>query len=219
MTDGDGGRRDASSGPEKRADAGSPKYVGRGGSKLRYALEAFALDVQGRICADFGCNVGGFTDCLLQAGAAHVFAVDTGYGVLDYRLRVDPRVTVMERTNALHADPPEGGVHLVVIDMGWTIQRHCVPAALRWLRKDDDGARIVTLIKPHYERSAREGRARDFHGVLKAEEAEAQTKLVLEELANWGARVLASVRSPILGGASRGLRSGNVEYLALLAPV
>ena len=109
-------------------------HVGRGGLKLRHALDVFALDPRSLRCADFGCNIGGFTDCLLQRGASRVFAVDTGYGALAYTLRTDPRVLVMERTNALHADPPPGRVDLVVIDMGWTPQRHCVPAALRWLR-------------------------------------------------------------------------------------
>ena len=90
--------------------------VSRGGVTLRHALDEFAVDPRGLTCADLGCNVGGFTDCLLQAGAARVVAVDTGYGALAWKLRTDPRVVVMERTNALHASPPEGGVDLVVID-------------------------------------------------------------------------------------------------------
>ncbi|MCA9311333.1 MAG: hypothetical protein KDA21_09020, partial [Phycisphaerales bacterium] len=93
-------------------------HVGRGGLKLHHALETFGVDVTGLAAADLGCNLGGFTDCLLKRGAAHVHAVDTGYGILDYRLRTDARVTVMERTNVLHAEPPVS-VDLVVIDMGW----------------------------------------------------------------------------------------------------
>ena len=86
----------------------SGQYVGRGGLKLQHALQYFSLDPAGQVCADFGCNVGGFTDCLLQHGASRVFAVDTGYGALAWKLRQDPRVVVMERTNALHVEPPRG---------------------------------------------------------------------------------------------------------------
>ncbi|MDY7110306.1 MAG: SAM-dependent methyltransferase [Planctomycetota bacterium] len=82
------------------------RFVSRAGRKLEHALNEFDLDVTDLVCADFGCNVGGFTDCLLQRGAKLVYAVDTAYGVLDYRLRTDGRVVVMERTNALHAEPP-----------------------------------------------------------------------------------------------------------------
>ena len=124
-------------------------FVSRAGLKLDHALREFQLDVTGFVCADFGCNVGGFTDCLLQRGAAKVFAIDTGYGALAWTLRNDARVVVMERTNALHAPPPQDVlVDLVVIDLAWTPQRLAIPAALRWLKPD---ARIVTLVKPHYE--------------------------------------------------------------------
>ena len=82
--------------------SGSRKYVSRAGDKLAAALEAFRLDVRGMICADFGANVGGFTDCLLACGASKVYAVDTGYGELAWKLRTDPRGEVMERTNALY---------------------------------------------------------------------------------------------------------------------
>ena len=84
----------------------SSQFVSRAGLKLEHALREFQLDVTGHVCSDFGCNVGGFTDCLLKRGAAQVYAIDTGYGTLDYRLRTDNRVIVMERTNALHVDPP-----------------------------------------------------------------------------------------------------------------
>ena len=82
-------------------------YVGRGGEKLAYALDAFGIKVEGYTCADLGCNVGGFADCLLARGARRVYAVDTGYGMLAWKLRIDPRVVVMERTNALHLELPE----------------------------------------------------------------------------------------------------------------
>lgn len=189
-------------------------YVSRGGLKLRHALDAFGVDPRGRACADLGCNVGGFTDCLLRAGAAKVYAVDTGYGALAWTLRNDPRVVVMERTNALHAAPPPGGVGLVVIDMGWTPQRLCIPAALRWLR-NDDAARIVTLIKPHYEQP---GPASARVPVLDADAAARIADAVLASMPALGVRVLASTVSPIRGGAGKGVRDGNTEYLALLAP-
>ena len=111
----------------------SSQYASRAGLKLEAALREFRADVSGRVCADFGCHAGGFTDCLLIHGAARVYAVDPSYGVLAWRLRQDPRVVVMERTNALHADPPEP-VDWVTIDVGWTRQALAIPAALRWLR-------------------------------------------------------------------------------------
>lgn len=189
-------------------------YVGRGGEKLAAALAEFAVDPAGLTCADLGANVGGFTDCLLRAGAARVYAVDTGYGAFDWRLRNDPRVVVMERTNALRADPPPGGVDLVVIDLGWTPQRAAIPAALRWLAPGV-GGRIITLIKPHYEASAL-GEARLLNrGVLDTADAEAVALRTIAAMPELGAEPLASMRSPITGGAGK-RRRGNPEWLALL---
>jgi len=194
--------------------APEPPYAGRGGDKLAFALRQFAVDPAGLACADLGANVGGFTDCLLRAGADRVYAVDTGYGALAWRIRTDPRVVVMERTNALHADPPEGGVGLVVVDLGWTPQRLAIPAAVRWLAP---GGRIVTLIKPHYEASASGGAARLRRGVLSEDEARAVAQRTLDAMPALGVEVLASARSPITGGAGKG-RRGNIEWLALVAP-
>src|SRR3954469_9667302 len=104
------------------------EFVSRAGQKLEHALATFAVDVSGRICADLGSNTGGFVDCLLQRGAAKVYAIDTGYGALDWRLRKDPRVVVMERTNAMHAELPEK-VSRISIDVAWTKQKHILPAA------------------------------------------------------------------------------------------
>lgn len=193
-------------------------YVGRGGLKLAHALDVFEVDPAGLRCADLGASTGGFTDCLLQRGAAHVVCVDTGYGVLDYRLRTDPRVTVLERANALHATPPEL-VDLVVMDLGWTAQRLAVPAALRWLR-DREAGRIITLIKPHYEATEAE-RSGARKGVLEEGEALAVTSRVLEGLPSLGALPLCVTRSPIVGGGrrSKGKGRGNAEWLALLRPV
>jgi 23S rRNA (cytidine1920-2'-O)/16S rRNA (cytidine1409-2'-O)-methyltransferase len=197
------------------ADTGG--FVGRGGIKLRHALDFFGIDPAGAPCADLGCHVGGFTDCLLKAGAASVFAVDTGYGVLDYRLRVDPRVTVMERTNALHAEPPrDRAVRIVVIDLGWTPQRLCLPVAARWAATGGPGARVLTLIKPQYE--AREVLGGAPPGVLEESVSWDVARAVVARIPAMGFTVLGFTRSPIQGGQTRGVRTGNTEFFALLAP-
>lgn len=201
-----GGGRDGAGRPE------SP-YVGRGGLKLEHALRTFALDPTGLVCADFGCNVGGFTDCLLRHGAAQVHALDTGYGALDWKLRNDPRVIVRERTNALHAEPPAGEVvSLIAIDMGWTPQRLCIPAALRWLAPR---GRIITLIKPHYEAEAAGLGGHLRGGILDESAAPLVCERVLSTMPALGAVVLGVTASPILGGAGKGKR-GNHEFLAVL---
>ncbi len=180
--------------------------------KLEHALREFKVDVTGLICADFGCHVGGFTDCLLQHGAAKVYAIDTGYGVLDYCLRTDPRVAVMERTNVLHAKPQAAKADLVVIDLGWTRQRHAIPAALRWL---GPGGRIISLIKPHYELAGDEKTSLLVDGVLAPHHAEAIVQRVLGEFGGLGAAVTAMTLSPIRGAKSgrRAGSEGNREYL------
>src|SRR6478752_1732141 len=118
------------------------EFVSRAGQKLEHALATFQLDVTGKTCADLGSNTGGFVDCLLRRGAAKVYAIDTGYGALDWKLRKDPRVVVMERTNAMHAQLPEPA-DLVTIDVAWTKQKHILPAARHMLR--DDGI-CISLI-------------------------------------------------------------------------
>ena len=194
-------------------------FVSRAGLKLAHALDAFGLDVSGLRCADFGCNVGGFTDCLLQAGAASVIAVDTGHGTLAWSLRSDPRVETRERTNALHADPPAAPVDLVVIDMAWTRQRLAVPAALRWLPAGGaarEHARIVSLVKPHYELEEAEKREHLHEGRLDAAvaaEVAGRTAASLEVV-----ELLGLEPSPMTGGKSSRRGSGNVEFLALLRP-
>lgn len=192
-----------------------PPFVSRAGLKLAHALDTFGLDIRGRRCADFGCNVGGFTDCLLQRGAAHVTAIDTGYGTLAWKLRQDPRVTTRERTNALHAAPPDDPADrptLIVIDMGWTPQRLCIPAALKWLATGGD---LVSLVKPHYEADASE-KARMSDGVLPRELAEAITQRVLADMPRLSARVIGCVESPLEGGVGKGNARGNHEWLAHL---
>lgn len=202
----------------------APAFVGRGGVKLWHAMHAFEIDARARTCADFGCSTGGFTDCFLHLGAGRVHSVDTAYGQLAWKLRNDPRVTVHERTNALHADvPPDGPAELIAIDMGWTRQRHAIPAALRWLAP---GGSIVTLIKPHYELEASERDLLASGGVLEERDALRVVDRTLEEIETLGARTLAVCKSPVLGGAVGGKRKrgakasepaagkGNAEWLA-----
>lgn len=185
----------------------APIYVSRAGLKLAAALDRFELDVGGLVCADLGSNVGGFVDVLLQRGAAQVYAVETGYGVLAWKLRSDHRVVVMERTNAMHVDPPVAHLDLVTIDLAWTPQRHAIPAALRWSPR-----RIITLIKPHYEASDRT----DARGVLDDEQARRTLDATLAAMGELGVTLVDVMASPIRGGKGKG-HTGNTEYLALLA--
>jgi 23S rRNA (cytidine1920-2'-O)/16S rRNA (cytidine1409-2'-O)-methyltransferase len=177
-------------------------FASRAGRKLAAALDEFQVAPAGWTCADLGSNVGGFTDCLLQRGAAKVYAVDTGYGVLEYKLRKDPRVVVMERTNALHVRLPEP-VDLVTIDLGWTPQRLILPHA-RSLMKPD--GRILSLIKPHYEAPKERLKA----GVLDPPAAEEIFREVLDAIPGWGLTVQGQIQSPLPGAG------GNIEYLVLL---
>ena len=190
------------------------KFVSRAGAKLEHALEEFKLDVTGLRCADFGCNVGGFTDCLLQRGAKHVIAIDTGYGALAWKLRQDRRVETRERTNALHAEAPAGGVDLVVLDLAWTPQRLAIPAALKWLAP---GGRIITLIKPHYELRDEEKAWLD-RGFLPHERVPGVVTRVEAEMPALGAKVLGSTQSPLVGGktSKKAGVPGNIEWLTLL---
>jgi 23S rRNA (cytidine1920-2'-O)/16S rRNA (cytidine1409-2'-O)-methyltransferase len=179
-------------------------FASRAGVKLDHALNTFGIDVTGQVCADLGSNVGGFVDCLLQRGAAKVYAVEKGYGVLEYRLRKDPRVVVMERTNAMHVSLPER-VTLATIDVAWTRQKNILPAARKIVQ--DDG-RVVTLIKPHYEANA----SLLKKGILPEGEVDGVVRIVEEEIAKAGFIVESLTRSPIEGSG------GNVEVLAMLRP-
>lgn len=191
------------------------RFVSRAGDKLDFALDAFAVDPQGRRAADLGCNVGGFTDCLLSRGAASVVCVDTAYGVLEWRLRNDPRVEVRERTNALHAPPPQPPVELVAIDLGWTPQRLALPAARRWLAA---GGVAISLFKPHYE-LAGDDRRHLAKGRLPPEHAAETLQRFLEGPIPGGFDLLASVESPLRGGKSGRGGEGNLEYLLHLRAV
>ena len=181
------------------------EFVSRAGRKLDHALTTFGLDVAGLVCADLGCNTGGFVDCLLRRGAARVYAIDTGYGVLDWKLRKDPRVVVMERTNAMHAELPERA-SVVTIDVAWTRQRHILPATRRMLH---DAGTAVSLIKPHYETE----QSQLVKGILPTELVDAVVNRVSDDVRAAGFELVSTVRSPILGA------KGNAEVLAHLRPL
>lgn len=180
-------------------------WVSRGGLKLAKGLDAFGLDPSGLVAVDVGASTGGFTDVLLAHGAARVYAVDVGYGQLAHRLRVDPRVVVLERTNARHLTPeqiPEA-VDVVVCDASFIGLRTVLPAALALVRP---GGWLVALIKPQFEvgkeRVGKGGVVRD--PALHAE--------VCDTIAAWlsalpGWQVLGITQSPITGP------EGNVEFL------
>ena len=171
----------------------------RAGVKLDHALATFGIDPTGWTCADLGCSTGGFTDSLLRHGASKVFAVDRGYGVLDYRLRRDARVVVMERTDALRIHLPQP-VQLVTIDCGWTRQALILPVAIRLLEPQ---GQIISLIKPHYEAAPDQLRA----GILPDEVCEPVVRAVRESIDVLNLRMVAETESPIRGGA------GNREFL------
>jgi 23S rRNA (cytidine1920-2'-O)/16S rRNA (cytidine1409-2'-O)-methyltransferase len=125
------------------------RFVSRGGDKLAGALDDLGLDPKGRLCLDVGASTGGFSDCLLQSGARHVVAVDVGYGQLDSRLREDPRVTVLERTNARHLEPQAlpSGIELVTVDVSFISLR----LLLARLGQVAPGADLLLLVKPQFE--------------------------------------------------------------------
>lgn len=175
-------------------------FVSRGGLKLSAALKAFEIDATGAVCLDLGSHTGGFVDCLLRAGAARVYAVDPGYGVLDYRLRKDSRVVVCERTNALTYVGPEA-CDLVTIDVGWTPQRLVLPAARRGMKMD--GGRVVTLVKPQYEAPTEWLR----RGVVLPQFRDDVLERCRGEVRELGWRIEGEVESPIRG------HGGNTEWL------
>ncbi len=191
-------------------------FVSRGGLKLQHALATFALDVNNLSAVDLGCSTGGFTDCLLQHGVTKVHAVDTAYGQLAWKLRNDPRVVVTERTNALHAVPPSGGVALAVADLGWTPQRLLIPAALAWLAGYPSPMGIISLIKPHYELKEVDAAPLPRGGVLSPQQSLDVMEATLARLPALGVSVIATTPSPLLGGEHKGKGTGNIEYLAFL---
>lgn len=179
-------------------------YVSRGGIKLAAALDAFGLDLTGRIAVDVGAATGGFTDCLLQRGVARVYAVDVGYGQLDWRLRQDPRVQVLERTNIRYLEALPEPVDLAVIDVSFISLRLVLPAVERLLRRDGS---VVALVKPQFEA----GRGQVRRGVVRDPAVHRQ---VLAALTAWcraqGWTIRGLVPSPLRGPA------GNREFFLWL---
>ena len=187
------------------------RYVGRGGHKMEAALKEFGIDPRGAICLDIGASTGGFTDCLLQHGAAKVYAIDVGHSQLDWKIRRDPRVVVREKLNARYlsrADIPEE-IALCVIDVSFISLSLILPPALELLRPQGV---IIPLIKPQFELRkedvAHGGVVRD-----PALHARAVEKIRAFVSANLQCQWSGCIESPILGG------SGNKEYLACLRSV
>lgn len=183
-------------------------YASRGGYKLAGALDQFGLDVTGQVAADVGACTGGFTDVLLQRGAARVYAIDVGQGQLVWKLRQDERVVVMERTNARYLDALPESVNLAVIDVSFISLKLILPAVRKWLAAE---GQVIALIKPQFEAGpesvGKGGIVRDA----------AVHRAVLEDVLGWagdqGWRVGGLIQSPIQG------TDGNVEFLIWLRTV
>ena len=178
-------------------------YVGRGGLKLAHALDTFRIPVDGRECLDIGASTGGFTDVLLQRGATRVIALDVGHGQIDWTLRNDPRVTVVEGFNARHLTPADlpAPVDLVVIDVSFISLRHIFPVVPPLLTP---GADVVALVKPQFEA----GRGEVRKGVIHDPDVHARVLgEVVMAAAGVGLTRVASTPSPITG------QKGNVEFL------
>ena len=191
---------------------GSLPYVGRGGVKLAHALDVFAVDVDGNLALDVGASTGGFTDCLLQRGARRVVALDVGHGQIDYRLRSDPRVVVMEKVNARHpfsvtedGSAEEVKVDLATVDVSFISLTKVLPEVALHVKP---GCPLIALVKPQFE-AGREDVGRG--GIVKDPRVHAR---VLGRMVLWavdrGFRVRGLVPSPILGDA------GNREFFVLL---
>lgn len=184
-----------------------PRYVSRGGEKLEAALTRFRVPVEGRICADVGASTGGFTDCLLQHGAARVYAIDVGHGQIHWKLRQDPRVVVMEGVNARYLESLPEPVDLVTVDVSFISVRRILPAVRGWLKPEGD---VLVLIKPQFEAGKRES-ARGKGVIRKAEVHQRVLEEVLTALESLGYRVQGVMPSPI-----RGAKKGNIEFWAYL---
>jgi 23S rRNA (cytidine1920-2'-O)/16S rRNA (cytidine1409-2'-O)-methyltransferase len=197
------------SGAEIRLLGPDLKYVSRGGLKLEAALRHWNLDVAGKVCMDVGASTGGFTDCLLQHGAARVIAVDTGYGQIDVRLRRDPRVRLLEKTNARYLEPEHIGelVDLVVVDVSFISATLVLPAvvAAAFPGPVRTGKQIIVLVKPQFEVGReRVGKGGIVRDAAAQEEAVQKVRAKLLEL---GCGQTGVIESPILGA------EGNREFL------
>jgi 23S rRNA (cytidine1920-2'-O)/16S rRNA (cytidine1409-2'-O)-methyltransferase len=184
-----------------------PRFVSRGGEKLEAALQQFAIEMRDSVCADVGSSTGGFTDCLLQHGAAKVYAIDVGKGQLHWKLRQDPRVAVMEETNARNLQQLPELVDFVTVDASFISLKTLLPSIKVWLKPDGE---IVALIKPQFEAGKQEaGRGK---GVIRDPQIH---RRILEEVLQFaeqqGLNVRGLIRSPLSGP------KGNVEFLIWLA--
>ena len=201
-------------------DAG-PRFVSRGGEKLEAALLAFRLNVSGKVCADVGASTGGFTDCLLKYGASKVYAIDVGHGVLHWKLRQNPRVVVMENTNARYLDSLPEDIDIATVDASFISLKILLPVMIRWFSPSpaqiaglespdsDAGGNVVVLIKPQFEAGRRE--ASRGEGVIRDPEIHRRVlNEVLQFAKDLGFGVRNLIRSPVLGA------KGNVEFLAHL---
>ncbi|MGH9547187.1 MAG: TlyA family RNA methyltransferase [Terriglobales bacterium] len=186
------------------------KYVSRGGLKLEHALKHWRIDVVGKICLDVGTSTGGFTDCLLQRGAGRVIAVDTGHGQIDFRLRQDARVGLLEKTNARYLQPQQLGeiVDLVVMDVSFISATLVLPAVIAAAfppPEERRGRQVIVLVKPQFEA----GREQVGKGGIVRDPVvqKAAVEKVRHSLLALGCTQTDVIESPILGG------EGNREYL------
>lgn len=185
------------------------KFVSRGGIKLDHALDEFKVNAKGKVCLDVGASTGGFTDCLLQRGAKKVYAVDVGYGQFEYKLRQDPRIVLLERTNFRYLDPekiPEK-IDLAAIDVSFISLTKILPKAKSLLKEN---GQVIALVKPQFELSPKEVKK----GVVRSKELQGKAVSKIEgEGKKLGFKILHETKSPILGP------KGNQEYfLHLLVP-
>jgi 23S rRNA (cytidine1920-2'-O)/16S rRNA (cytidine1409-2'-O)-methyltransferase len=191
-----------------------PRFVSRGGEKLEAALQAFGVDVVGRRCADVGASTGGFTDCLLQHGAERVFSIDVGKGILDWKLRQDPRVVVMEGTNARYVNSLPEPVDVITMDVSFISLKVLLPVVKDWLFKEGEHVKtpkgsIIALIKPQFEAGRQQvGRGK---GVIRDPLIHHQVLLgILGSAQDLGFAARGLIRSPLTGP------KGNVEFLVWL---
>ncbi|MEZ4667061.1 MAG: TlyA family RNA methyltransferase [Anaerolineae bacterium] len=183
-----------------------PRFVSRGGEKLEHALTYFGLNVEDRVCADVGASTGGFTDCLLQHGVLRVYAIDVGYGQLDYSLRIDPHVIVLERTNARYVQSLPEQVELVTVDASFISLKLLLPVIKGWMQHNAD---IIPLIKPQFEAGRKDvGKG----GVVRDALIHARVlRDILTFAKEVGFNVSGLTVSPLKGPA------GNIEFLAWLS--
>ncbi|MEW6401226.1 MAG: TlyA family RNA methyltransferase [Chloroflexota bacterium] len=196
-----------------------PRFVSRGGEKLDAALEAFSIDVRGLICADVGSSTGGFTDCMLQRGAAKVYAIDVGKGILHWKLRNDPRVVVMEETNARFVESLPEPVSFATVDASFISLKILLPVVKKWfepnppiapsLQGKGGGLGVIALIKPQFEAGKKDVARGD--GVIRDPEVHRMVLLdILTFAQNEGFGIHGLIKSPLLGP------KGNAEFLVWL---